>query len=73
MQIYSQVRFHLGNTIWLDDLEIGTKLIGHADVIGTSLKKELINGNSAVPNDNHISDLLKLYKNSGLTDINNIA
>lgn len=68
MQICPQVRLHLGNTIWLDDFEIGTELIDRSNVIGNSLKKKLINGNFAVSNDNHISDLLKLYKNSELTE-----
>jgi len=55
---YSQVRLHLGNTIWLDDLKIGTKLIGHPDVIGSSLKKELLSGKFAVVNNDHLSNLL---------------
>lgn len=60
-----QVRLHVGNTIWLDDLEVGTKLIGHKDIIGSSLKKELIAKKHAVPNENHISHLLNLCKNAG--------
>lgn len=67
---YLQVRLQLGNTIWLDDLKIGTKLIGHSDLIGSSLKKELLLGNFAVWNNNHLSSLFKLCKNSGLTKIN---
>jgi len=66
----SQVRLHLGNTIWLDDLKIGTKIIGHSDVIGSSLKKELLFGKFAVVNNDHLSSLFKLCRNSGLTEIN---
>ncbi|XP_067204330.1 putative ATP-dependent RNA helicase TDRD12 [Linepithema humile] len=69
--IIGKVRLHLGNTIWLDDFEIGTKLINHADVKGASLRKELINGNFAVLNDTHIPNLLKLYKNSELIEVSN--
>jgi len=56
------VRLHLGNTIWLDDLEIGTKLIGYGDLIDSSLKKHLISGNHAVLNKNHMSQLLTLQE-----------
>jgi len=66
----SQVRLHLGNTIWLDDFEIGTKLIGHSDLIGFSLQKHLISGNHAVLNKDHMSQLFEICKNSGLTEIN---
>ncbi|KAL6261063.1 hypothetical protein P5V15_008590 [Pogonomyrmex californicus] len=68
--IFGRVRLHLRDTIWLDDLEIGTKLIGHPDLIGSSLKKKLLAGDFAVMNDNHISNLFKLCKNSGLTEVN---
>lgn len=67
---YSQVRLHLGNTIWLDDLKIGTKLIGYPDLIGSSLKKQLLFEKFAVLNNDHLSNLFKLCKNSGLTKIN---
>ncbi|XP_071638869.1 putative ATP-dependent RNA helicase TDRD12 isoform X1 [Temnothorax longispinosus] len=68
--IIGKICLHLGNTIWLDDLKIGTKLIGHPDLIGSSLKKELLLGNFAVWNNNHLSSLLKLCRNCGLTEIN---
>lgn len=66
---YPQVRLHIGNTIWLDDLEIGTKLIAHGDLISSSLKKYLISGNCAVSNKDHMSQLFKLCKNSGLIEV----
>ncbi|XP_024888725.1 putative ATP-dependent RNA helicase TDRD12 [Temnothorax curvispinosus] len=68
--IIGKICLYLGNTIWLDDLKIGTKLIGHPDLIGSSLKKELFSGNFAVWNNNHLSSLLKLCRNCGLTEIN---
>ncbi|XP_012057914.1 PREDICTED: putative ATP-dependent RNA helicase TDRD12 [Atta cephalotes] len=68
--IIGEVRLHLGNTIWLDDLKIGTKLIGHPDLIGSSLKKELCHGNFSIVNNNHLSNLFKLCRNSGMTEIN---
>lgn len=39
-------------------------------MIGSSLKKELLAKNFAILNDNHMPDLFKLCKNSGLIDIN---
>ncbi|XP_029178829.1 putative ATP-dependent RNA helicase TDRD12 isoform X2 [Nylanderia fulva] len=67
--ITGKVCLHLGNTIWLDDIQIRTKLLNHPDMIGYSLKKELVK-NFAILNDNHIPDLLKLCKISGLREIN---
>ncbi|XP_050453768.1 putative ATP-dependent RNA helicase TDRD12 isoform X2 [Cataglyphis hispanica] len=68
--IIGKVCLHLGNTIWLDDLQIGTKLLNYSDMIGSSLKKELLDKNFAILNDNHIPDLFKLCKNSGLIETN---
>ncbi|EFN60811.1 Tudor domain-containing protein 12 [Camponotus floridanus] len=68
--IIGKVCLHLGNTIWLDDLRIGTKLLGYSDMIGSSLKKELLAKNFAILNDNHMPDLFKLCKNSDMIDIN---
>ncbi|XP_029663616.1 putative ATP-dependent RNA helicase TDRD12 isoform X3 [Formica exsecta] len=68
--IIGKVCLHLGNTIWLDDLQIGTKLLGYSDIIGSSLKKELLVKNFAILNENHIPDLFKLCKNSGLIETN---
>ncbi|KAG5319174.1 VASA1 helicase, partial [Pseudoatta argentina] len=68
--IIGEVHLHLGNTIWLDDLKIGTKLIGHPDLIGSSLKRELCHGNYSIVNNNHLSNLFKLCRNSGMTEIN---
>lgn len=68
--IIGEVRLHLGNTIWLEDLKIGTKLIGHPDLIGSPLKKNLLDGNFAVENNDHLSNLFELCRNSKLTEIN---
>ncbi|XP_011858080.1 PREDICTED: putative ATP-dependent RNA helicase TDRD12 [Vollenhovia emeryi] len=68
--ISGKVCLHLGNTIWLDDLKIGTKLIDHPDLIGSSLEKKLRQGNFAVFKDDHLSKLFELCRNSGLTEIN---
>ncbi|KAG5341799.1 VASA1 helicase, partial [Acromyrmex charruanus] len=68
--IIGEVHLHLGNTIWLDDLKIGTKLIGHPDLIGSSLKRGLCHGNYSIVNNNHLSNLFKLCRNSGMTEIN---
>lgn len=38
----SQVCLHLENTIWLDDIQIKTKLLEYPDMTGYSLKNELV-------------------------------
>ncbi|XP_014469749.1 PREDICTED: putative ATP-dependent RNA helicase TDRD12 isoform X2 [Dinoponera quadriceps] len=68
--ITGKVRLHLGNTIWLDDIVTRTKLINHNDLVGFSLKTQLRNENHAILNDDHISHLMKLYKKSGLSEVN---
>lgn len=65
-----QVCLHLGNTIWLDDIVTGIKIINHDDLVGFSLKDQLKNENHAMLNDDHISHLLKLCKKSGLSEVN---
>ncbi|KMQ93903.1 atp-dependent rna helicase tdrd12 isoform x1 [Lasius niger] len=66
--ITGKVCLHLGNTMWLDDLQIRTKLLEYPDMIGHSLKNTLIKDHFAILNDNHIPDLFALCKNSGLTN-----
>lgn len=67
--ITGKVCLHLENTIWLDDIQIKTKLLEYPDMTGYSLKNELVQ-NFAILNNNHIPDLLKLCKISGLKEIN---
>lgn len=61
-----QVRLHVGNTLWLNDIVTGIKLIDNNDIVGFSLKNKLKNENHAILNDEHISHLLKLCKMGGL-------
>ncbi|KAL0118063.1 hypothetical protein PUN28_009027 [Cardiocondyla obscurior] len=68
--IGGKVCLHLGNTIWLDDLIIGTKLNGHSTVKVSSLKKELLSGKYAVSDSNHLLNLFELCRNGGLTHFN---
>ncbi|KAI4497388.1 hypothetical protein M0802_007399 [Mischocyttarus mexicanus] len=68
--IVGKVSLHLGNTIWTDTLEIGTKVIGRSDIVGLSLKTELINKPHVVVNKDHMQKIYTLCKNSGLI-INN--
>ncbi|XP_032684935.1 putative ATP-dependent RNA helicase TDRD12 isoform X2 [Odontomachus brunneus] len=68
--VTGKVRLHLGNTIWLDDIVTGVKIINYNDLIGFSLKDQLKNENHAMLNDDHISYLLKLCKNSGISEVN---
>ena len=68
--VIGTVNLHLGNTIWVNTLEIGTKLIGYKDIIGSSLKTELLNKDHAVENNKHLHEMYQLCKSAGFLDIN---
>lgn len=61
---------HLENTIWVENLEVGTKLIGYRDLIGFSLKAELLRQDYAVENDKHLNQMYQLCKDAGFSEIN---
>lgn len=63
---YLQVCLTLGNTVWLEDVQIGVKVIGHADMM-FSLKKKLIDENCTVRNEEHVPNLIKLCEIAGFT------
>ncbi|XP_076298915.1 putative ATP-dependent RNA helicase TDRD12 isoform X2 [Lasioglossum baleicum] len=63
---------HLKNTMWVDTLEVGTKLIGYKDVIGASLKTELLRNDHAIENCEHLPYIYKLYEEAGLLEINEV-
>lgn len=60
------VQLHLGNIIWTNTLEIGTKTIGQAEIIGCCLKTELIDNHHAAVNKEQMENILALYKKSKL-------
>ncbi|XP_076749741.1 putative ATP-dependent RNA helicase TDRD12 [Xylocopa sonorina] len=62
--VIGMVHLHLRNTIWVDTLEIGTKLIGYEDLIGSSLRTKLLIENHGIENDKHLSQLYQLCKNA---------
>ena len=68
--VIGTVNLHLGNTIWVDTLEIGTKLIGYDDLIASSLKAELLKKDHAIENNKHLSQMYQLCKDAGFPEIN---
>ena len=68
--VIGTVNLHLGNTIWVDTLEIGTKLIGYDDLIASSLKAELLKKDHAVEYNKHLSQMYQLCKDAGFPEIN---
>ncbi|XP_076652361.1 putative ATP-dependent RNA helicase TDRD12 [Halictus rubicundus] len=68
--IIGTVILHLKNTMWVDTLEVGTKLIGYKDIIGASLKAELLRNDHATENNHHLPLMCKLYKDAGLLEMN---
>lgn len=57
-----QVRLHLGDTLWVDPLEIRTKIIGYPDLVSASLKSHMIRLEHGVANKYHLSRLYELCK-----------
>ncbi|CAL7949014.1 unnamed protein product [Xylocopa violacea] len=68
--VIGMVHLHLRNTIWVDTLEIGTKLIGYKDLIGSSLRTELLTKNHGIENDKHLSQLYQFCRSAGFFEIN---
>lgn len=68
--VIGTVNLHLGNTIWVDSLNVGTKLIGYKDLIGSSIKTELLLKDHAVKNDKHLNQMYQLCRDAGFLQIN---
>lgn len=68
--VIGTVNLHLGNTIWVDSLNVGTKLIGYKDLIGSSIKTELLLKDYAVKNDKHLNQMYQLCRDAGFLQIN---
>ncbi|XP_015431040.1 PREDICTED: putative ATP-dependent RNA helicase TDRD12 [Dufourea novaeangliae] len=68
--VIGTVNLHLKNTIWVNTLEVGTKLIGYKDIVGSSLKTELLRSDHAVENLKHLKEMYQLCKDAGLSEIN---
>ncbi|XP_054009470.1 putative ATP-dependent RNA helicase TDRD12 [Hylaeus anthracinus] len=68
--VIGTVNLHLKNTIWVNTLEVGTKLIGYKDIIGSSLKTELLKQDHAIENVKHLSQMYQLCKEAGCKEIN---
>lgn len=64
--VIGTVNLHLKNTVWVNTLEVGTKLIGYKDFIGSSLKAELLKKDHAIENDEHLSRLYQLCKEADI-------
>ncbi|XP_076234936.1 putative ATP-dependent RNA helicase TDRD12 [Calliopsis andreniformis] len=68
--VIGTVKLHLKDTIWVDTLEIGTKLIGYKDLVGFSLKGELLKQDYAIENDKHLNRMYELCNVAGFSEIN---
>lgn len=64
------VKLHLGYTMWVETLKVGTKVTGYKDLIGCSLKTELLRTNHAIEDSTPMDQLLKMYTNAGYSEIN---
>nr|XP_012143302.1 PREDICTED: putative ATP-dependent RNA helicase TDRD12 isoform X2 [Megachile rotundata] len=68
--VIGTVNLHLGNTIWVNTLEVGTKIIGYKDLVGSSLRADLLNKDHAIENPKHLHQMYQLCKTAGFSDIN---
>ncbi|XP_017788533.1 PREDICTED: putative ATP-dependent RNA helicase TDRD12 [Habropoda laboriosa] len=68
--VIGTVNLHLGNTIWVNTLEVGTKLLEYKDLIGLSLKTELIKKEHAIKDDKHLNQMYQLCRDAGFSKIN---
>ncbi|CAK9822064.1 Putative ATP-dependent RNA helicase TDRD12 [Anthophora retusa] len=68
--VIGTVNLHLGNTIWVNTLEIGTRLLEYKDLIGLSLRTELLKKDHAIEDDKHLSKMYQLCKDAGFSKIN---
>ncbi|XP_043604134.1 putative ATP-dependent RNA helicase TDRD12 isoform X3 [Bombus pyrosoma] len=68
--VIGTVNLHLGNTIWVNTLNVGTKLIGYKDLIGSCLRTELLEKDHAVEDDKHLNRMYQLCRDAGFLNIN---
>lgn len=61
---------HIGNSIWTDSVVSRCKLIGHSDLVSSTLNDELMKKELATSNNDHLSKLLTMCHNGGITEIN---
>ncbi|KAG7187945.1 hypothetical protein KM043_013907 [Ampulex compressa] len=61
--IVGKVELHLGNTVWVNTLESKVNLLGHGELIGSSLRAELLRQGHAVPNPLHVPRIKDLCRN----------
>ncbi|XP_078042214.1 putative ATP-dependent RNA helicase TDRD12 [Augochlora pura] len=71
--ITGTVILHLKNIMWVNTLEVGTELVDFEDVIGSSLKAELLKDDYVVENHAHLLKISELCKRAGLPAINDIS
>nr|XP_033337678.1 putative ATP-dependent RNA helicase TDRD12 isoform X3 [Megalopta genalis]XP_033337679.1 putative ATP-dependent RNA helicase TDRD12 isoform X3 [Megalopta genalis]XP_033337681.1 putative ATP-dependent RNA helicase TDRD12 isoform X3 [Megalopta genalis]XP_033337682.1 putative ATP-dependent RNA helicase TDRD12 isoform X3 [Megalopta genalis] len=71
--ITGTVILHLKNIIWVNTLKVGTKLVGYKDIVGSSLKAELLKNDYAVENHAHLPKIYELCKRHSFPAINDIS
>ncbi|XP_011309292.1 putative ATP-dependent RNA helicase TDRD12 [Fopius arisanus] len=64
----ARVQLVLGNTVWIDTLDIKMKITGRRDQLVSTLKSHLIKLNHGISDDDHIQRLLKLRQIAAASD-----
>ncbi|KAK1137221.1 hypothetical protein K0M31_001743 [Melipona bicolor] len=68
--VIGTVNLHLGNTMWVNTLNVGTKLIGYKDLIGSNLRTELLLKDHVIENDEHLNQMYQLCRDAGFLKVN---
>ena len=56
--------------MWVNTLNVGTKLIGYKDLIGSNLRTELLLKDYVIENDEHLNQMYQLCRDAGFLKVN---
>ncbi|KAK0082722.1 hypothetical protein PV325_009935 [Microctonus aethiopoides] len=71
--LQGKVCLHLGNTIWVNPLEVRTKIVGYPELVSGSLASHLIKQKFGIMNREHMILLRKLCSNAGMIDSDELS
>ena len=56
--------------MWVNTLNVGTKLIGYNDLIGSNLRTELLLKDHVIENNEHLNQMYQLCRDAGFLKVN---
>lgn len=70
--ILFQILLHIAENVWIDTLEIRSKVAGYSDLINSSLKPNLIKKQHGVANPEHFKKLSELCDKGGFKSLDTL-